>query len=246
MIMASCVLLMLSCRIEGFVGNNRVSSLASRQKVRSTITRNRIAIEHQDLLTDHEMLGSLMSTMYATTAKQSNEWSFLWFHFGSNADPYNTGQSLLPINPNDNGAVIRDYFLPTYSEGASNAAIAAQQKALQAGATFDASDMTILSPGKLPSSSSSNISPNPIDKNELEFIARSMDLVARKIPTAALLFATFDFFFIGANDVYKEDLEEDGPIVVADWVTQSAARVVAAFLIVFFVIFVDNVTYHPL
>jgi len=244
MIMVSCVVLMLSGSsrmVEGFVSNtsNRFarpigrSSRNNHARMNMLIDPGSSDIVHQNA----EMLGSMFTA--TTAAAASNEWSFLWFKFGSHVDPYNTGQSLMPINPDVDPTTFRDYFLPTYSEKAANAAIAVQQKAIAGGATINPSDMTVLLNENAPVI-------RPVEEKELELIARSMDLVARKVPIAALLYATFDFFFIGGNDVYKEDLEEEGPAVVADWVTQSAARVLVAFIIGFGLITFENMTYHPI
>ena len=246
----SCLCLERQC-VVGFVTNHhRVVS-----RYTTSTTEKKMHPESSDLL------GSLLSTMYATGIQQSssNDWSFLWSG-GSHhhhLDPhYANGQSIVPINPDQVGA-IKDYFLPSTSEQVTNAAIAAQQKAIQAGAptTYDASDFTILKNGP-PSFShpattmqqtttTTTTGTTPIDANELEWIARTFDLFSRKVPVAALFYALVDFFFIGANDVYKEDLDEDKPVVVADWITQSAARVVAAFVIGTIVIGFENITYHP-
>lgn len=242
-ILVSCVVLMLSGSskmVEGFVGytSNRLARPIGKSRINNNARLNMLVdpgnsdIVHQNA----ELLGSMFTA--STAAAASDEWSFLWFKFGSHVDPYNTGKSLMPIDPDIDPATFRDYFLPTYSEKAANSAIAVQQKAIAGGATINPSDMTILSKDAPVT--------HPVDERELELIARSMDLVARKVPIAALLFATFDFFFIGANDVYKEDLEEEKPAVVADWITQSAARVLVAFIIGFGLITLDNITYHPI
>lgn len=234
--------------VVGFVTNHhRVVS-------RYTTAKVSLKMAHHE---SSELLGSLLSTMYATGIKQSsNDWSFLWFNSGGShlLDPhYANGQSIAPIDPDQVGA-IKDYFLPTTSEQVTNAAIAAQQKAIQAGAsaTYDPSDFTILKNGPpafshptMQQTTPTTMGTKPIDANELEWIARTFDIFSRKIPVAALFYALVDFFFIGANDVYKEDLDEDKPVVVADWITQSAARVVAAFVIGTLVIGFENISYHP-
>lgn len=247
-LLLSCVSMQGRC-VVGFVTNHhRVVS-------RYTTAKVSLKMVHHE---SSELLGSLLSTMYATGIKQSsNDWSFLWFNSGGThpLDPhYANGQSIVPIHPDQVGAV-KDYFLPSTSEQVTNAAIAAQQKAIQAGAsaTYDASDFTILKngppsfshPSMQQTTTTTTMGTKPIDANELEWIARTFDIFSRKIPVAALFYALVDFFFIGANDVYKEDLDEDKPVVVADWITQSAARVVAAFVIGTIVIGLENVSYHP-
>jgi len=85
-----------------------------------------------------------------------------------------------------------------------------------------------------------------ISKRELEFIARNTDLITRRIPLAVTVYALFDFFFIGGNDVWSDELEEDRGKIAVDWMMQSAIRVGVALLVLMATILVSHLTYFPL
>ena len=88
-----------------------------------------------------------------------------------------------------------------------------------------------------------------IDKRELEWIAQQFDIYMRKIPFAVTLFALLDFFILSpANtpDVLSDELEDDRTGVVAEWFSNALSKLGVLAGIVVAIIFVENLTYHPL
>ncbi len=87
-----------------------------------------------------------------------------------------------------------------------------------------------------------------INKRELEWIAQQFDIYMRKIPFAVTVYALLDFFVLApsnSRDVLSDELEDDRMGVAMDWVSSAAAKAGTLALIVVGIIFIENLTYHP-
>lgn len=88
-----------------------------------------------------------------------------------------------------------------------------------------------------------------IDKRELDWIAQQFDIYMRKIPFAVTLYALLDFFVLSPNgnarDVLSDELEDDRMAVVKDWVSSATMKFGILVSIVFAIIIIENLTFHP-
>ncbi len=167
-------------------------------------------------------------------------------------------------------STMKDYFIPTSSNDATMKALesfvqAKQQAASSASAATtttlpNSSDLiqydTVMPGAKGVANPSAAFQTkitqysynNQIDKRELNWIAQQFDIYLRKIPLAVTLYALLDFFVLSPNmtpDLLTDELEEDRMGVITEWVSGAAFRVGVLASIVAVIIFVENLTYHP-
>lgn len=171
--------------------------------------------------------------------------------------------TLPPLDPESTNAIstMKDYFIPTTSNDATVKALegfAKSKQALSGGATLPNSSDLMQFDASMPGAKGLA---NPsiesvqkyaynqkIDKRELEWIAQQFDIYMRKIPFAVTVYALLDFFVLSpgnGQEVLSDELEEDRMGVVMDWVSGAATRVGILAAIVFGIIFIENLTYHP-
>lgn len=171
--------------------------------------------------------------------------------------------TLPPLDPESTNAIstMKDYFIPTTSNDATVKALegfAQSKQALSGGATLPNSSDLMQFDASMPGAKGLA---NPsiqsvqkytynqkIDKRELEWIAQQFDIYMRKIPFAVTVYALLDFFVLSpgnGQEVLIDELEEDRTGVVMDWVSGAASRVGILTAIVFGIIFIENLTYHP-
>ena len=170
--------------------------------------------------------------------------------------------TLPPLDPDASNSIstVKDYFIPTTSNDATVKALEGfvQSKQAMNGAPLpNSSDLMKFDqvmPGAKgianPSLQQQQYVYNEkIDKRELEWIAQQFDIYMRKIPFTVTLYALLDFFVLspGNNpDVLSDELEEDRMGVVMDWVSSATMRVGILASIVVSIIFIENLTYHPI
>merc|ERR1719491_474164 len=88
---------------------------------------------------------------------------------------------------------------------------------------------------------------NEINKREIEWYARSADLLTRRLPTAITVYALLDFFVLpNQPDLLSDELEDDRAGVAAEWVAGAGVRFGALMGVVFLTIFCENTFYHPI
>lgn len=177
--------------------------------------------------------------------------------------------TLPPLDPDTTNAIstMKDYFIPTTSNDATLKTLEGYVQAKQAfsggaGGTSlpNSSDLirydTVMPGAKGLANPSiqaqmamqKNTYHDKIDKNELEWIAQQFDIYMRKIPFAVTVYALLDFFVLSpANspDLLSEELEEDRGAVVKDWVSGAISKIGVLASIVLAIIFIENLTYHP-
>ena len=181
--------------------------------------------------------------------------------------------TLPPLDPDTANSIstMKDYFIPTTSNDATIKALEGFVQSKQeftssagagAGATLPNSSDLIqydsVMPGAKGISNPSQLYQQQIrqytynekiDKRELEWIAQQFDIYMRKIPFAVTLFALVDFFILSpasTPDVLSDELEDDRMGVVADWFSNALSKLGVLAGIVVAIIFVENLTYHPL
>jgi len=182
---------------------------------------------------DNNALSTLFSTMYTAT--------------------------LPPLDPDANSAIstMKDYFIPTTSEEATRKALESfvQSQQQNGGATLPNSSDLIrfdkLMPGAQgvtnPAVQPAQYTYKPkIDKEELNWIAQQFDIFQRKIPFVVTLYALLDFFVLPKGpDVLSDELEDDRMAVVQEWVSGAVSKLGVISILVIGIIFVENLTYHP-
>lgn len=80
---------------------------------------------------------------------------------------------------------------------------------------------------------------------EFEEVFRTLD-VANRVPDAALIAALIEFFLVRpGKDIYKEDIEEDRPAVVAESFFTGGVRLGIFFLLSWMIILISDATFRP-
>jgi len=171
--------------------------------------------------------------------------------------------TLPPIDSDTPNAIstMKDYFIPTTSNDATVKALEGyvQSKQAVSGTLPNSSDMIQfdkvmpgakgLSNPSIQQQSQQYVYNEKITKRELEWIAQQFDIYMRKIPVAVTVYALLDFFVLApsnSRDVLSDELEDDRMGVVMDWASSAAAKLGTLALIVVGIIFIENLTYHPL
>ncbi len=205
----------------------------------------------------HLNVASTMSTMYTATLPPL---------------PVDNAATAGADNLN-NIVTLKDYFIPTTSNEDTIKTLQnyvdAKQAAAITGKTLPNSSDFIKFDNVMPGAKG-YINPSPsisgssiqsqsqynyqqtIQKQELEWITQQFDIYMRKIPFAVTLYALIDFFVISpssssySSDLLSEELEEDRAGVVMDWIAGATQKLFVLAGIVVAIIFIENLTYHPL
>lgn len=206
-----------------------------------------LGVDPNDLISHHQSIAiSSISTVLAT---QGGEWSFLWFH--------GTPAESIPPSLNSDGAAaiatMKDYFLPTSSDEVAiktleNAAQLERQGNVIYSADFIRLNQVLPGAKFSPPSVPANTYPytEEIGVREIEWIARSADLLTRRLPLAMTVYALLDFFVLpNQPDLYSDELENDREGVFREWVGGASVRFGTLLSVVFLTIFCENVFYHP-
>lgn len=172
--------------------------------------------------------------------------------------------SLPPLDAESTSIIstMKDYFIPTTSNDATIKALEGFVKAKEAtsGAALPNSADLIQFDAAMPGTKGLPANPSiqalqtytyneKIDKRELEWIAQQFDIYMRKIPFAVTVYALLDFFVLSPGDnrdVLSDELEDDRTSVVMDWASRAVVRIGILASIVFGIIFIENLTFHPL
>jgi hypothetical protein len=179
--------------------------------------------------------------------------------------------TLPPIDPDTTNAIntMKDYFIPTTSNDATIKAlegfVQSKQAAAAAGSSLplpNSSDLIQFDQAMPGAKGLVNPSVTlmqqqqqynyheQIDKRELEWIAQQFDIYMRKIPFAVTLYALLDFFVLSpgsanTRDIMIDELEDDPNGVAMEWVSNAASKGAILASIVVAIIFIENLTYHP-
>jgi len=206
-----------------------------------------LSIDPNDVVNYHQSIAISSISTASALAAQGGEWSFLWFHGGAPANS-------IPPSPDGAAAMatMKDYFLPTSSEEVMNKALetAAQLKENVVNSA-DFVELNQVMPGaKVPPPLVPAITypyTEEIGKRELEWIARSADLLTRRLPTAITVYALLDFFVLpNQPDLLSDELEDDRMGVAREWVGGTSVRLGVLLGVVLLTIFCENAFYHPL
>jgi len=216
---------------------------------RPSLLRLSIGVDPNDVANYHDSISSLSTVL----ASQTGEWSFLWMHGGA----HGPAQSLAPLDLDTSAAIstMKDFFLP--DEGMREALETADQLEKQGNVIYSGNfmDMTEAMPGgKVSLFSSPPADPSKayeataeIGKRELEWYARSADLVQRRLPLAITTYALLDFFVMpNQPDILNEEVEDDRDGVRSEWLEGTTVRVGVLFGVILLTILCENIFYHPL
>jgi len=205
-------------------------------------------VDPSDVVSYHQSIA--ISSISTVLASQGGEWSFLWFHGGAPA------ASLAPLNSDGVAAVasMKDYFLPTSSDEIMNKALEGAAQMQRKGNVINSADFIQLNqvmPGAKVPPPTMPVTTYPytdeISKREIEWYARSADLLTRRLPTAITVYALLDFFVLpNQPDFFSDELEDDRMGVARDWFAGAIVRFGALLGVVFLTIFCENAFYHPI
>jgi len=206
-----------------------------------------LGVDPNDVVNYHQQSISSISTVLAS----QGEWSFLWFHGGA------ASASIPPSLSSDGAAAVasmKDYFLPTSSDEIMNKALEGAAQLERKGNVINSADFIQLNqvmPGAkaLPSPVpvTTYAYTEEISKREIEWYARSADLLTRRLPTAITVYALLDFFVLpNQPDLLSDELEDDRMGVAREWFAGASVRFGALMGVVFLTIFCENTFYHPI